>query len=141
MEKKELNPTDYWQQQMFHIIEMSHPYLFRDKELLEEIIINRSEEAYDQYLAMVKEGKEVIFAREEAREVLLEGYKWSPTDFLGSLYYGEFNKELEIEERVDLYFKYKFLFDEYSTTELFDNPDKEDELRMKLIERINNQEN
>lgn len=131
-----LKATDYWQQKMFHIIEISHPYLFRDKEMLKEIIIERANLAYEKYLSLLKEGKEVIFAREEAKEELLDGYQWSPTDFLRSLYSSEFNKNLKEEECIDKYFELKEIFDEYSGFDLFTNVEKEEELRVGMIAAI-----
>lgn len=137
MKTEKINPTDYWQQQMLHIIEMSHPYLLRDKDSLGEIIVARADAAYDEYKRQIENGQDVHSARAAGREILLDGYKWSPTDFLGSLFYGEFNQELSEEEKIKLFFKYNDLFKEYSNADLFENPKTEELLKESLLERIN----
>jgi hypothetical protein len=136
MTKEKLSPIDYWQQQMFHIIEISHPYLLKDKEIVEEIIISRANDAYRQYRLSLEEGKDVFYANDTAREVLLDGLKWSPTDFIASLFYTEFGKELNVEERVAEYFKHKEIFDKYSGIDLFDNDEKETELKDRFLASI-----
>lgn len=131
-----LNPTDYWVLQMFEILEVSHPYLLKDKEAAQELVDARAESAYEKYESLILEGSDILSARAAAREILLEGLQWSPTDFLASLYYSEFKKELTQAERVAKYFEYEGIFQEYSPNELFENPEKENSLKEVILKRI-----
>jgi len=131
-----LNPTDYWVLQMFEILEVSHPYLLKDKEAAQEIVDARADAAYEKYESLILEGSDILSARVAAREILLEGLKWSPTDFLASLYSSKFNKELTQEERVAKYFEYEDIFQEFNPSELFDDPELENSLKEAILKRI-----
>ncbi|NDV83381.1 DUF1896 family protein [Bacteroides sp. 51] len=136
MQNENLNLTDYWVLQMCEILEISHPYLLGNKEAATELVDSRAEAAFEKYQSLIQNGVDVPSARSSAREILLEGLKWSPTDFLASLYSSEFNKELSQEERVSKYFEYVDIFQEYNPNELFEDPAKEGPLKEAILKRI-----
>lgn len=136
MENNKINPFSYWEQSLFQVIKISHPYMLEpeEKEQTKLFIIERAKEAKAVF-EKESENSDPISAKEYVRnEVLLAGLMFSPTDFLASFYWEAYEKELSIRQRIDIYQKTKSIFKEFwnNTHASLDDPDNEQALIEKL---------
>lgn len=131
-----INPFSYWEQSLFQVIEISHPYMLEpeEKEQTKLFIIERAKEARAAFEKEL-ESFDPISAKEYVRnEVLLAGLSFSPTDFLASFYWNTYEKKLSIIQCIDLYKKTKVIFDEFRTDHNLDDFDNEQALFKKISE-------
>jgi hypothetical protein len=132
----EINPYSYWEQTLFQMIDISHPYkLKEDKEELAAFIKERSSQAIESYTSLILEGQDEHQAKELVRNTILyAGLMFSPTDFLSSFFWHTYQKELDVEERIELYNQSKHIFQKYVSDDFYNNPENENNLEEELTQ-------
>lgn len=132
----QINPFSYWEQTLFQMIDVSHPYKLHEgnKDELAAFITKRAQEAKDYYNSQIMNGVDEQQAKEDTRNsVLFTGLLFSPTDFISSFFWHTYQKELSTEERVDMYEQSKHIFEKYSSDNFYAEPDNELRLEEELI--------
>lgn len=132
----EVNPFSYWQQALFQMLDVSHPYKMNEnKEELASFIAERAEEARENYNTLIIEGVNEQEAKDRTRnDILFSGLLFSPTDFLASYFWHEKQQELTVDERIELYHATKQIFEKYANDNFYEDAENE----IKLNEELSN---
>lgn len=132
-----MNKNSYWQDYVFNIVNLSHPYMsvLNGVQETAEFIANKGNLIAENMKERIANGMRREDAEQLAKEEALDGLKFSPTDWLSIFLYQEKNIELDIQERIELYVKTKAIFDEVLAKGEIE--DVEIELEERILEFLN----
>lgn len=136
-----INRYSLWQNRVFDILQISHPYMLIEEELesTRKFIVDRAKQAEDHYNSLLDDGIIPVQAEEDTKNtILLEGLRFSPTDYLASFIWQTFHKEVNVEDRVNIYKKVKAIFEDLHVSyTIYDDAEKEKVLTQKLASFFN----